>query len=136
MQHQNVTGHAIHDVGVAAQIGRYSDSIEVGPNVRWLFTSGTPGLSADGTLPNDIAGQSELAWENVVRMLQDAQMSLVDVVKVTQYLTRAEDISVYAGVRSRFLGETRPASMLLIIPQLVRPEFLVEVEIVAAKAQG
>jgi enamine deaminase RidA (YjgF/YER057c/UK114 family) len=28
----------------------------------------------------------------------------------------------------------RPASMLFIIPQLVRPEFLVEIELVAAKA--
>jgi enamine deaminase RidA (YjgF/YER057c/UK114 family) len=36
-------------------------------------------------------------------------------------------------VRTRFLGDTRPASMLLIVPQLVRPEFLVEIEIVAAK---
>jgi enamine deaminase RidA (YjgF/YER057c/UK114 family) len=37
-------------------------------------------------------------------------------------------------VRTRFLGDVRPAAMLLVIPQLVRPEFLVEVEIVAAKA--
>jgi 2-iminobutanoate/2-iminopropanoate deaminase len=134
MQDNYVTGHIIHDVGVAAQIGRYSDSVEVGPNARWLFTSGTPGLSPGGILPKDIAGQSELAWEHILRMLRDAQMSLADVVKVTQYLTRAEDIPVYASVRSRILGEIRPASMLLIIPQLVRPEFLVEVEIVAAKA--
>jgi enamine deaminase RidA (YjgF/YER057c/UK114 family) len=53
--------------------------------------------------------------------------------KVTQYLTRAEDIPAYAKVRTRFLGDARPASMLLVIPQLVRPDFLVEVEIVAAK---
>lgn len=29
----------IHDVGGASQIGAYSDSIEVGPNLRWLITS-------------------------------------------------------------------------------------------------
>ncbi len=61
-------------------------------------------------------------------------MTIADVVKVTQYLTRAEDIPAYGKVRSRFLGISRPASMLLVIPQLVRPEFLVEIEIVAAKA--
>jgi hypothetical protein len=38
-------------------------------------------------------------------------------------------------VRTRFLGDLRLVSMLLIISQLVRPEFLVEVEIVAARAQ-
>jgi hypothetical protein len=52
---------------------------------------------------------------------------------VTQYLTRAEDIPAYGKVRARFLGELRPASMLLIIPQLFKPEFLVELEIIAAK---
>ncbi len=33
--------HKIHDVGVAKQIGTYSDAIEVAPNLRWLFTAGT-----------------------------------------------------------------------------------------------
>ena len=65
---------------------------------------------------------------------QRADMTVADVVKVTQYLTRAEDIPAYVKVRSRFLGEARPAFMLVVVSQLVRPEFLVEVEIVAARA--
>jgi hypothetical protein len=36
--------HTIHDVGVASQIGSYSDAIEAKPNLRWLMTSGTPGF--------------------------------------------------------------------------------------------
>jgi 2-iminobutanoate/2-iminopropanoate deaminase len=126
--------HTIHDIGVASQIGAYSDALEVGPNLRWLMTSGTPGLSLTGELPDDISGQAELAWEHIVRMLDRAGMTVNDIVKVTQYLTHAEDIPVYAKVRTRFLAGVRPASMLLVIPQLVRPEFLVEVEIVAARA--
>jgi 2-iminobutanoate/2-iminopropanoate deaminase len=126
--------HAIHDIGVARQIGAYSDAIEVGPNLRWLLTSGTPGLATDGDLPKDISGQTELAWKHVISMLEQAGMTVADIVKVTQYLTRAEDIAAYGKVRTRFLGDVRPAAMLLVIPQLVRPDFLVEVEIVAAKA--
>jgi enamine deaminase RidA (YjgF/YER057c/UK114 family) len=126
--------HTIHDIGVARQIGAYSDAIEVGPNLRWLLTSGTPGLATDGDLPKDISGQTELAWKHVISMLEQAGMTVADIVKVTQYLTRAEDIAAYGKVRTRFLGDVRPAAMLLVIPQLVRPEFLVEVEIVAAKA--
>jgi 2-iminobutanoate/2-iminopropanoate deaminase len=126
--------HAIHNIGVARQIGAYSDAIEVGPNLRWLLTSGTPGLATDGDLPKDISGQTELAWKHVISMLDRAGMTVADIVKVTQYLTRAEDIAAYGKVRTRFLGDVRPAAMLLVIPQLVRPEFLVEVEIVAAKA--
>jgi 2-iminobutanoate/2-iminopropanoate deaminase len=36
-------------------------------------------------------------------------------------------------VRSRFLGDARPASMLLVVAGLVRPEFLLEIEVCAAK---
>ena len=128
--------HAIHDIGVARQIGAYSDAIEVGPNLRWLLTSGTPGLATDGDLPKDISGQTELAWKHVISMLERAGMTVADIVKVNQYLTRAEDIAAYGKVRTRFLGDVRPAAMLLVIPQLVRPDFLVEVEIVAAKASA
>jgi enamine deaminase RidA (YjgF/YER057c/UK114 family) len=124
----------LHDVGVARQIGKYSDAVEVSPNARWLFTAGTPGLALDGSLPADITGQAELAWTHITKMLAQAGMSVNDLVKVTHYLLRAEDIAAYVKVRSRFLGEARPASMLLVVPQLVRPEFLLEVEAIAAKA--
>jgi 2-iminobutanoate/2-iminopropanoate deaminase len=126
--------HTIHDIGVSKQIGFYSDAIEAKPNLRWLMTAGTPGFTDASEVPTDIAGQSELAWENVLRVLAKAEMTVHDIVKVTQYLTRAEDIKAYAQVRNRFLGAARPASMLLVIPQLVWPNLLVEVEIIAAKA--
>ena len=67
-------------------------------------------------------------------MFAKADMSVADVVKVTQYLTRVEDIKAYARVRTKYLGDARPASMLLVIPQLVWPAILVEVEVIAAKA--
>ncbi|WP_158902093.1 RidA family protein [Burkholderia sp. L27(2015)] len=126
--------HKIIEIGVARQIANYSDAIEVQPNLRWLVTSGTPGLPIEGELPADITGQAELAWAHVIRMLDGAGMTVGDIVKATHYLTRAEDIAAYGKVRTKFLGDVRPASMLLIVPQLVRPEFLLEIEVVAAKA--
>ncbi len=123
-----------HNVGVASQVGKYSDAVEVPPGVRWLFTSGTPGLSLDGGLPADIAGQAELAWGHIVNMLESAGMTVHDLVKVTHYLLHERDIAEYVKVRSRFLGDARPASMLLTGAGLVKGEFLVEIEAVAAKA--
>lgn len=125
--------HRIHDVGVAKQIGTYSDAIEVAPDMRWLYTAGTPGLAQDGSLPSDITGQAEIAWTHIVAMLEKAGMSVDDLVKITQYLLHPSDIPAYAKVRSRFLGDARPASMLLIVPGLVRPEFRLEIEAIAAK---
>jgi 2-iminobutanoate/2-iminopropanoate deaminase len=126
--------HTTHDIGVANQIGRYSDAVEVSPNLRWLFTSGTPGLPTDGTLPNDVVAQSELAWRHILRILEKADMTAADIVKVTQYLTKAEDIKAYSAVRAKHLGDAHPAAMLVVIPQLVWPGLLVEVEVIAAKA--
>jgi 2-iminobutanoate/2-iminopropanoate deaminase len=124
----------LQDIGIARQIGAYSDAVEVPPNARWLFTAGTPGLALDGSLPNDITGQAELAWTHVMTMLQRASMTVKDLVKVTHYLLHASDIPAYVKVRARFLGDARPASMLLVVPQLVRPGFLLEIEAYAARS--
>jgi enamine deaminase RidA (YjgF/YER057c/UK114 family) len=127
MTHQRV------DVGVAAKIGTYSDAMLVQPNLRWLITAGTPGMAPDGITPEGITAQAEQAWKNIIAMLEQAGMTVNDLVKVTHYLVRSEDIKPYVEVRKRYLGDARPASMLLIVPALVRPEFLVEIEASAAK---
>ena len=127
--------HKIHNIGIAAQIGACSDAVETGSNLRWLLTSGTPGLQMNGDLPSDIAGQAELAWKHILRMLNRAEMTVADVLKVTECLTRADDIPAYSKVRTRFLGNAAPTSRLMVVSQLVRPEFLVEIEIIAAKAE-
>jgi enamine deaminase RidA (YjgF/YER057c/UK114 family) len=67
-------------------------------------------------------------------MLNKAGMTVHDLVKVTHYLLRAEDIPAYVKVRSKYLGDARPASMLLLVPGLVKPDYLLEVEAIAAKA--
>jgi len=126
-------GHTIHDAGIARQIGTYSDAVEVSIGARWLHTSGTPGLAVDGSLPADVTGQAELAWTHIVTMLEQTGMTVHDLVKITQYLVRASDIAAYAKVRTHFLGEARPASMLMIVAALPRPDFLIEIEAIAAK---
>ncbi len=125
--------HKAHNIGVANQIGKYSDAVETAPSLRWLHTSGTPGVGENKQLPRDIAGQSELAWKHVMKLLGEAGMTVDDIVKVTQYLTRAEDIADYAKVRYKFLEDARPAFMLLVVPQLAWPEILVEIEVIATK---
>lgn len=127
--------HKRHDIGIASQIGPYSDGVEVAANKRWLFTAGTPGLTPDGTLPADITGQAELAWQNIIKTLESASMGLGDLVKITQYLVRADDIPAYAKVRAGVLSDDfRPASMLMVVTELPRPGWLIEIEAYAAKS--
>lgn len=126
--------HTLHKAGISTQIGAYSDAVEVGPNCRWLYTAGTPGLTPEGELASDIVGQSTQAWLNILAILEKANMSIRDIVKVTTSLTNKAHMKEYAKVRAEFLHGYEPAFMLQIVPDLVWPEILVEIEVVAASA--
>jgi enamine deaminase RidA (YjgF/YER057c/UK114 family) len=119
---------------IAAPIGTYSHGIEVPPNARWLHVAGQIGVRPDGSVPATIEEQTEVVWQNILAVLADAGMGIGDVVKITSFLTRYENFPRFAQVRAKFLGSHRPASTLLVISSLARPEFLVEVEAIAAKA--
>src|SRR5262249_62208829 len=118
----------ICDLGTLRLTAPYTQPTRAPANAGWLSPAGTPGLSGDGKVPDDITGQAELARTHILALLTQADMSLHDVVKVTQYLRREADIPAYAEVRVRFLGEARPASMLMVVPGLGRPGVLFEIE--------
>jgi 2-iminobutanoate/2-iminopropanoate deaminase len=110
---------------VAAPLGPYSHAIEVPPNARWLYIAGQIGNALDGSMAADIDGQADQTWKNI---------GVENLVKCTHYLTRADDLAAYGKVRSRHLGDARPASIFVVVTALARPGILVEVEAVAAKA--
>ena len=117
------------DVGISKHIGKYSDAVEVPRPARWLFTSGTPGLTQEGILPATFGLQ---AWKNILLALEQANMRPEHLIKLVQYLVRGEDLAAYGAIRTRFLGECRPASMLLVVAALPKPGFLIEIEAIAA----
>ncbi|HEY3917016.1 MAG TPA: RidA family protein [Stellaceae bacterium] len=124
----------IHNPSTLAPGAGYSHGIELPPNARVLYCAGQLGLKPDGSFAsNEIRGQAEQAWRNVGAVLQAAGMGYENIVKLTHYLTRREDLPGYREVRAQFLGKLAPASTLLVIAALARPEALIEVEVLAAK---
>jgi enamine deaminase RidA (YjgF/YER057c/UK114 family) len=124
----------IHNPPTIAAGAGYSHGIELPPNARLLYCAGQLGLKADGSFASqEIRGQAEQAWRNVGAVLQAAGMGFENIVKLTHYLTRHEDLAAYREVRAQFLGKLAPASTLLVISSLARPEALIEVEVVAAQ---
>jgi 2-iminobutanoate/2-iminopropanoate deaminase len=119
---------------IAAPVGAYTHGIEVPAGARWLAVSGQIGAARDGSVPAGIEAQAENAWRNIKAILEDAGMGLGDIVKVTIFLTRAENIPAYRAARDRVMGDARPASTLVVISSLVKPELLVEIEAWAARA--
>ena len=119
---------------IAAPLAAYSHGIEVPPNARVLHTAGQVGILPDGTTPEGIEAQTEATWANLMAILESAGMGIDDVVKVTTYVTNVDDFWPMAKVRARFFGDARPASTGIVVKALAKQEWLVEVDLVAAKA--
>ncbi len=118
---------------VAAPAGPYSHAVEIAGDARILYLAGQIGTAPDGTLPADFEAQADQCWKNIKAILAAAGMGVEHLVKCTHFLTSQEHVAAYGKVRTRHLGEARPASTLLVISALARPGMLVEVEAIAAK---
>jgi enamine deaminase RidA (YjgF/YER057c/UK114 family) len=119
---------------VAAPFGPYSQSIEVPGGSRLLYIAGQVGAHKDGSIPEGIEAQAEGCWHAIAAILADAGMGIKDLVKITTFLTRAQDTAVAGAARARHLGDNRPASTTVIVGGLVAANMLIEIEAVAAKA--
>lgn len=120
---------------VAKPASTYSHGIEVPPNARWLHIAGQVGVAPDGTARQGIEAQAEQVWANIRNVLAAAGMGIDDLVKITVLLTSPAYIAPSRTVRDRALGAAaRPASTLIIVAGLASPDYLIEIEAIAAKA--
>ncbi|MBP1848751.1 RidA family protein [Rhizobium halophytocola] len=118
---------------VRKPFGQYNHGLLVPPGASLLVTSGQLGIKPDDTIPADLEGQAELCFQAVEAILTEAGMGFEDVIRISGFVTRREDFQTYMAVRDRYTKEPRPVSTLLVIGGFTRPEFLVEVEVTAAK---
>jgi 2-iminobutanoate/2-iminopropanoate deaminase len=111
--------------GQPAPVSHYCHVTKAG-NQIWV--SGTVGVAADGSVPEDVAGQFEIAIANMDACLKAVGAGAEHVVKVTVYLTNVADRSKINPMRQRYFGEHRPASTLVEVSALVLPALKVEIE--------
>lgn len=111
--------------------GIYAHGVETSAGARILHVSGQIGESPDGHLPADFRGQCKQALLNVEAVLRSAKMGLSDIVKMSFFLTRREDMSALVEVRKAMLDGVRPAITTVFVAGLVSPDWFVEVEVVA-----
>ena len=98
-----------------------------------VFVSGQVGYNSEGRLEGNVRQQAENCFKNVEVTLKAAGATMSDVMKITCFLTRSTDYKAYAEVRDQaFPKDDQPASSTLIVKALARPEFLVEIEAIAA----
>jgi 2-iminobutanoate/2-iminopropanoate deaminase len=118
---------------VAPPVGAYSHGAFVKAGSDLLYVSGQVGVAPDGTLPATLTEQAEIAFANVVRVVEAAGLTAAHIVKLNSYLVQGHAVEGFRDARRAVLGDIRPASTLVVVSQLADVKYLVEVEAVAAR---
>jgi enamine deaminase RidA (YjgF/YER057c/UK114 family) len=113
---------------------RYAHGVEIPAHWRIVQTSGQLGIRADDSIPEDAYAQAVICFEALSEILKSAGMTANDVAHISAYVTARDHMAGYMRARDTFLAHaTRvPSSTLLIVSGFTRPEFKVEVEVLAA----
>jgi enamine deaminase RidA (YjgF/YER057c/UK114 family) len=104
----------------------YSRAVVVGP---WVLVSGST-ATVDGEVRHegDAYAQTLEAFEVVRGALEQAGLSLADVVRTRMYLADIGDQDAVGRAHSELFDGIRPAATMLEVARFVDPRMLVEVE--------
>jgi 2-iminobutanoate/2-iminopropanoate deaminase len=119
---------------IAPPAANYAHAVVSPAGSRLLHTSGVVPTRPDGTVPESLADQAEAVWANLAAIVAEAGMAMTDVVSVTTYVVAGLPLGDVMAARDRALAGHRAASTLLVVPELARPEWKLEIALVAASA--
>jgi enamine deaminase RidA (YjgF/YER057c/UK114 family) len=123
---------AFNPPGVAVPFGAFSNAAWQPPG-RALHLAGQVGVDEDWNLvgPGDMVAQARQTLENLQSILRGAGGEMDDIVSVIVYVTEMAPLMAVHEVRKEFFSEPYPASTLVQVAALVKPEFLIEISAVA-----
>lgn len=120
---------------IAPPAANYAHAVLTTAATRWLHTSGVVPVAPDGSVPEGVAAQADVVWQNLIAILRAADIPLDGVVSVTTYVTAAVaggGLAAVMAARDTALEGRRVASTLVTVPALAQPSWLVEIALVAA----
>jgi enamine deaminase RidA (YjgF/YER057c/UK114 family) len=126
----------IRPEGVAAPAAAYELAVVSPAGSAMLHTAGIVGRMPDGSTPPAIGDQAAEAWRTVGAILDEAGFEATDIVSYTTYAVVGQNLTTVMSARDAFLGDHRAASILITVPALARPEWKVEVAVIAARSAG
>jgi enamine deaminase RidA (YjgF/YER057c/UK114 family) len=115
----------------------YSQAVDVSAG-RIIFISGQTAADRDGNVvgKNDFAAQAAQVFHNLGIALEAAGCTAANLVKLTVYLTDMDNLARYREARNRFFASVTPvaapAVTLVEVAKLYGPEFMIEIEAIAA----
>jgi enamine deaminase RidA (YjgF/YER057c/UK114 family) len=115
-----------------AQARAYSQAvITEGGRIVWLAGQVGAADTSGNSLAGDFDGQVREVFSRLNQTLEEAGGSLADMVTMTVYITDARCGDRFTELRKEIFGDNFPASALITIAGLARPEMLVEVQGIA-----
>jgi enamine deaminase RidA (YjgF/YER057c/UK114 family) len=115
----------------------YSQIVEVAAR-RLFFIAGQTAVNASGDVigKGDFAVQAEQVFRNVGIALTAIGCSAANLVKLTVFLRDMSNLGAYREARNRFFATVNPpaapAITLIEVSRLYGPDFLIEIEAIAA----
>ena len=98
----------------------------------FVFVAGTTGYDyATMTLPASVEDQTRNCFATIADTLAKAGTSMANVVRATYYITDPADADKVFPIFGEVFGEIRPASTLLVVAGLLKPEMKIEIEVTA-----
>jgi enamine deaminase RidA (YjgF/YER057c/UK114 family) len=116
----------------------YSQIVEVRNSSRMIFIAGQTALDRDGHVVGrgDFAAQAAQVFHNLATALQASGCTAANLVKLTVFLTDMNNLAAYRETRNRFFASVTPAAApavtLVEVSRLYGPDFLIEIEAIAA----
>ncbi|MBN1856283.1 MAG: RidA family protein [Dehalococcoidia bacterium] len=112
--------------------GDYSQGVTVTGGTLVVISGQVP-WDAEGKLvgPGDLKAQTVQVFENLKNMLAAAGATFSDVVKLGIFLKNREDFAVFKDIRAQYLTAPFPPTTLLVVKDLAREEWMLEVEVMA-----
>ena len=111
----------------------YSPGVLVEGPARTVYVAGQVGVDAEGHVSPDFETQARQVWRNVEAVLAAGGLAISDIVKITTFLIDTKDFATNGKVRGEMLKGHKPASTLVYVSGLVKPEWRVEIEAVAVR---
>ena len=111
----------------------YTHVVEVSGPAKTVYISGQIAYDKDGKIvgAGDMKAQAEQVFKNLQAALDAAGATFSDVVKMNSYITDMSKVQAVRDVRARYFGDAMPASTFVQVAGLVRPELMLEIEVIA-----
>jgi len=123
---------ALSPASIRAPLARYSHGFLIPADHRLVITAGQLGIGPDERIPEDSEAQADLCFANIAAILDEDGMTMANIVRLSVYVTAREHMEGYRRSRDRQFPGTPPSTTLIVVAGLVRPEFVIEIEAIAA----